>query len=207
MDWADDLAWGLAMNWLQEKRPTSQQMMRELSEQFASELRAAERRGIERAVQALEQPYYTVFIDGRNEHGSHVLPCPGDAVTDHQDIESQLEDQSEGLAEKIISEAEALGHTVGHCVVTIWRHTGGDLDDPGYWEYLRVDQFLTELLCGTAEQQERDHALAAPPADATEAKADDLCEDCPPTGYPTDKTRCIPCPRRAPADAAEPPTG
>lgn len=24
-----------------------------------------------------------------------------------------------------------------------------------------------------------------------------LCDDCPPVGYPTDKTRCIPCPRRA----------
>ncbi len=23
-----------------------------------------------------------------------------------------------------------------------------------------------------------------------------LCEDCPPVGYPTDKTRCTPCPRR-----------
>lgn len=23
-----------------------------------------------------------------------------------------------------------------------------------------------------------------------------LCEDCPPVGYPTDKTRCLPCPRR-----------
>lgn len=22
-----------------------------------------------------------------------------------------------------------------------------------------------------------------------------LCEDCPPVGYPTDKTRCAPCPR------------
>lgn len=26
-----------------------------------------------------------------------------------------------------------------------------------------------------------------------------LCEDCPPVGYPTDKTRCDPCPRRTPA--------
>lgn len=25
----------------------------------------------------------------------------------------------------------------------------------------------------------------------------DLCEDCPPLGYPTDETRCTPCPRRA----------
>lgn len=23
------------------------------------------------------------------------------------------------------------------------------------------------------------------------------CEDCPPVGYPTDDTRCLPCPRRA----------
>ena len=22
------------------------------------------------------------------------------------------------------------------------------------------------------------------------------CDDCPPVGYPTDKTRCLPCPRR-----------
>lgn len=26
-----------------------------------------------------------------------------------------------------------------------------------------------------------------------------LCEDCPPSGYPTDKTRCNPCPFRAKA--------
>ncbi len=25
---------------------------------------------------------------------------------------------------------------------------------------------------------------------------DTLCSDCPPKGYPTDETRCIPCPRR-----------
>lgn len=27
-------------------------------------------------------------------------------------------------------------------------------------------------------------------------RAASLCEDCPPVGYPTDKTRCTPCPRR-----------
>lgn len=30
-----------------------------------------------------------------------------------------------------------------------------------------------------------------------------LCDDCPPDGYPTDKTRCAPCPRRAPHCQAE----
>lgn len=28
------------------------------------------------------------------------------------------------------------------------------------------------------------------------ALADGLCDDCPPVGYLTDKTRCLPCPRR-----------
>jgi hypothetical protein len=28
-----------------------------------------------------------------------------------------------------------------------------------------------------------------------------VCEDCPPRGYPTDKTRCSPCPRRTMTDA------
>lgn len=32
------------------------------------------------AVHALRQPWMVVFIDGRNEHGSHVLQMPGDNV-------------------------------------------------------------------------------------------------------------------------------
>lgn len=27
-------------------------------------------------------------------------------------------------------------------------------------------------------------------------EAPPLCSDCPPVGYPTDRTRCAPCPRR-----------
>lgn len=33
---------------------------------------------------------------------------------------------------------------------------------------------------------------------AAEGEKDKLCDDCPPVGYPTDKTRCLPCPRRIP---------
>lgn len=29
------------------------------------------------------------------------------------------------------------------------------------------------------------------------SEAAPLCDDCPPADYPTDKTRCLPCPRRA----------
>lgn len=32
---------------------------------------------------------------------------------------------------------------------------------------------------------------------ASKGGADELCEGCPPVGYPTEKTRCLPCPRRA----------
>lgn len=37
------------------------------------------------------------------------------------------------------------------------------------------------------------------PREAAEAA---LCSDCPPVGYPTDETRCAPCPRRPPLPAA-----
>lgn len=39
-------------------------------------------------------------------------------------------------------------------------------------------------------------ALAAQPS-GEGAETTALCENCPPVGYPTDKTRCTPCPRRA----------
>lgn len=28
----------------------------------------------------------------------------------------------------------------------------------------------------------------------------ELCDDCPPIGYPTDNTRCLECPRRTPPE-------
>lgn len=37
--------------------------------------------------------------------------------------------------------------------------------------------------------------MMQPPAEA-------LCSDCPPVGYPTDKTRCAECPRHTPSAAA-----
>jgi hypothetical protein len=55
------------------------------------------------------------------------------------------------------------------------------------------------------------HGLGGSPrgAEARPAEAPplpELCDDCPPVGYPTDKTRCLPCPRRA-VKASEPPCG
>jgi hypothetical protein len=44
-------------------------------------------------------------------------------------------------------------------------------------------------------------ASAAPSAQTAETKAGE-CSDCPPLEYPTDETRCAPCPNRAPASPA-----
>ena len=45
---------------------------------------------------------------------------------------------------------------------------------------------------------------AEPVGNGLVGAVDDLCEDCPPVGYPTDKTRCGPCPRRSRPTKAQP---
>ena len=100
--------------------------------------------------ESLRKPYLSVFLDGRNEHGSHVLTMPGDSVSDHGEIISLLESQEDGIAEQIISEAEKAGFEINHCVVTIWRQQH---DHICYWEYVGLDLLLTELMIGTADEQ------------------------------------------------------
>lgn len=41
-----------------------------------------------------------------------------------------------------------------------------------------------------------DLAYAAWQPETTRNLVESICDDCPPVGYPTDKTRCTPCPRR-----------
>lgn len=50
------------------------------------------------------------------------------------------------------------------------------------------------------------HPPAAPDAEPGSIDGDEseLCSDCPPNGYPTDKTRCKSCPRRADPGSALP---
>ena len=55
---------------------------------------------------------------------------------------------------------------------------------------------------GSARKDEQDCSpVDARPQDAQSTPVAEFCEDCPPDGYPTDKTRCKHCPRRsAPVD-------
>ena len=136
-----------------------------LAVQVAEAIEEAEQRGMMRIKEDARLPFLTVFLDGRNEHGSHVLPMPGDSIGNERhllDIQNDLEDQDEGMAERIISEAESLGFEIGHCVVTIWRHVDG-ADFPGndYFEYVSISEALTVLFCGSPAEQREDFERAA----------------------------------------------
>lgn len=100
----------------------------------------------------LRRPWMVVYLDGRNEHGSHVLPMPGSMMFDGPDERALHED-----AEQIISEAEAAGHTIGHCVVTMWRSVEYE---PGFrvWEYEGYHADLTAIFCGTPHEQRQELA-------------------------------------------------
>jgi hypothetical protein len=139
------------------KRATDLVVDESLKNAIAQALREAERRGMMEAKEDARKPFLTVFLDGRNGHGSHVLPMPGDSIGNERhlrDIQAFLEDQDEGLAERVICEAESMGFEISHCVVTMWRHTD-DSDFPGndYFEYVCVSELLTELFCGSAVEQ------------------------------------------------------
>ena len=100
------------------------------------------------------QPFLCVFLDGRNEHGSHVLTVAGESIDIPICLEaiiSDLQNQDIGLSEQIISEAEALGHEINHCVTTLWVADGerGDV----WFEYAAISPELTELFFGTPEEQ------------------------------------------------------
>lgn len=58
---------------------------------------------------------------------------------------------------------------------------------------------LNRWLDGAMELADGTHLLYAHPATGTAEPVESLCDDCPPVGYPTEKTRCLPCPRRVAA--------
>lgn len=104
--------------------------------------------------EALNALYLQVFIDGVNEHGFHVLPLSSTSIAyeDLPCVEQLLDDQSLGFAQQIIEESDRLGYETSHCVVTRWTcsrdHEWGD-----EWELVGVDALLTELICGTPDEQ------------------------------------------------------
>jgi len=105
----------------------------------------------------LRKPFQNVFLDGRNEHGAHVLLLPGDSIGHHDDIQSDLCDQSLNLAEKILDDAEAKGFRPGNSVTTLWHFDKGDFGEGGYrpyYEYAGISVPLTYAFFGLPEDQQ-----------------------------------------------------
>lgn len=103
----------------------------------------AEKAGL---VKAVEGPFAVVFLDGRNEHGTHVL-CS--FPTNLPIVDSDIGP----YAEEITSAAEALGFKPGEDHVwTIWRwnppHYGdeGRIELDGCWEFDRIDKPMSDLI-------------------------------------------------------------
>jgi hypothetical protein len=99
----------------------------------------------------LRDAWTGVFLDGRNEHGTHVLTLPHGTIDQDPKLYALEE-----YAEQIMVAAEKAGHTAGHCVVVTWKYIDGGYDtDPSYWDLTSAYQpELTALLFGTAAEQQ-----------------------------------------------------
>jgi hypothetical protein len=99
---------------------------------------------------ALREDWHGVVLDGRNEHGSHVLMLP------HRSIELEQDENGDFikyLAETILQDAERLGFSIGDAVVA----TFDACTDEGFfshYEYTGVSSLLTEHLYGPPEEQQ-----------------------------------------------------
>lgn len=100
---------------------------------------------------AIRKPWISLFMDGRNEHGTHLLPVPPDGLCfDEKATENLLYSENEDV-ESVFKEAEDLGFTVGCCIV-VTCNIGQD----EYYELSKVDTVLTQLIFGSKDEQMRE---------------------------------------------------
>ena len=96
-------------------------------------------------VEALQNSFCVVFLDGRNEHGSHVLPSfPRSFDADAAHIGEQ--------AEEILSSALGDGFSVGDHVWAEFAWNPPQIDHEGrvelagYWEFQGINKAMSELI-------------------------------------------------------------
>jgi hypothetical protein len=96
------------------------------------------------AVKVIEQPFCVLFLDGRNEHGSHVLPS---YPRSFEPVGDDIDDQ----AEAILVEAERLGFSIGEHVwaefVAVADQIGeeGRIELSGYWEFKGINAEMSRV--------------------------------------------------------------
>lgn len=100
---------------------------------------------------AIREPWTSLLMDGRNEHGTHFLEMSPDNLFINERARSEMLDSSDPTVERIFSEAESLGYVVG-CVIVV-SCTAYE-DEYGYhYELSKLDNDLTRLIFGDPEEQ------------------------------------------------------
>lgn len=107
-------------------------------------------------ISALNRPFCVLFLDGRNEHGSHVIP----SFPRSFDIEKDYGTDIEAQAEDILLAAEGEGFAVGDHVWAEFYWVKPQIGDEsrvelaGYWEFKSINKEMTAVIA----EKEASHA-------------------------------------------------
>jgi hypothetical protein len=93
--------------------------------------------------------WHGIYLDGRNEHGSHVIRLPQRSIELEQDDDGNF---LKDLAETILQDAEGLGFSVGDAVIAMF-YTCNDEGFFSHYEYVGISPELTAQFYGTPEDQ------------------------------------------------------
>lgn len=94
---------------------------------------------------ALKTPFCVLFLDGRNEHGSHVLPS---YPRSFEVVDGDVADQ----AEAILEAAENTGFQIGQHVWAEFAWIAPQIGDDGrveldgYWDFRWINESMSTLL-------------------------------------------------------------
>lgn len=112
----------------------------------------AEARKAEAMKQALKTPFCVLYLDGRNEHGTHVLPSyPRSFEVVDEDVAEQ--------AEAILEAAENAGFQIGQHVWAEFACIAPQIGDEGrveldgYWDFRWINEPMSTLLNGGSDAQ------------------------------------------------------
>ena len=104
----------------------------------------------DRFIEALKTPFCVLFLDGRNEHGAHVLPSyPRSFEVSEADVNEQ--------AEAILESAENAGFQIGQHVwaefVWVAPQIGGEgrVELDGYWDFRWINEEMTRAALAAME--------------------------------------------------------
>ncbi len=104
--------------------------------------------------EAIRKPWLSVFMDGRNEYGTHLIPMSPDNLCLTEEGYEELLDSRGNDVEQIFKDAEKLGYKEG-CVIVVECRIVKYNDENHYYELIQVNDELTQLIFGNAKEQKQ----------------------------------------------------